>query len=219
MISYIDSTANITADNLHGFFVGWCNPPTPETHLRLLENSDHIVLAIDIETGNVVGFITAISDGILSAYIPFLEVLPDYQKQGIGSELMHRMLKKADVTAKKVKEQGLQKVGLLGTGFTMEQDFYKVRLKTHGIDVIIPDEAQRQSVHDIIYNELCLGEIKQSSKGKFRGVIENLASSGAEGIILGCTEIPLIVKQKEYDIPLFDTTRIHAVAAVEYAIG
>jgi aspartate racemase len=124
----------------------------------------------------------------------------------------------ADVTARKIKEQGLQRVGLLGTKFTMEQDFYKGRLKNHGIDVIIPDEAQRQTVHDIIYNELCLGMIKQSSKDKFREVIENLASRGARGIILGCTEIPLIVKQKDYDIPLFDTTMIHAVAAVEYAI-
>ncbi len=125
----------------------------------------------------------------------------------------------ADVTAEKVKEQGLRKVGLLGTRFTMEQDFYKGRLKKHGIDVIIPDEAQRQTVHDTIYNELCLGKIKQSSKDKFREVIEILASRGAEGIILGCTEIPLIVKQKGYDIPVFDTTRIHAVTAVEYAIS
>jgi len=125
----------------------------------------------------------------------------------------------ADVTAEKIKEQGLQKVGLLGTKFTMEQDFYKGRLKTYGIDVIIPDEAQRQAVHDIIYNELCLGMVKEESKKRFREIIENLVSRGAEGIILGCTEIPLLVKQEDYDIPLFDTTRIHAVTAVEYAIG
>jgi aspartate racemase len=141
--------------------------------------------------------------------------MADDVQNAIKIPLMHI----ADVTAEKVKEQGLQKVGLLGTRFTMEQDFYKGRLKRHGIDVIIPDEAQRQTVHDIIYNELCLGEIKPSSKDKLREVIENLASRGAEGIILGCTEIPLIVKQKEYDIPLFDTTMIHAVAAVEYAIS
>lgn len=94
MISYIDSIVNITADNLYGFFVGWPNPPSPETHLKLLANSDKIVLAVDDETGNVVGFITAISDGILSAYIPFLEVLPAYRRKGIGQELVRRMLEK-----------------------------------------------------------------------------------------------------------------------------
>jgi aspartate racemase len=125
----------------------------------------------------------------------------------------------ADATAKEIKKQGLSNVGLLGTRFTMEQDFYKGRLKRHDIDVIIPDEAQRRTVHDVIYNELCLGVIKRTSRDKFRKVIENLASRGAEGIILGCTEIPLLVKQKDYDIPLFDTTMIHAVAAVEYAIS
>jgi len=94
MISYIDSLRNITTKNLFGFFMGWPNPPSPETHLKLLNNSDKIVLAIDDETGNVVGFITAISDGFLSAYVPFLEVLPAYRGQGIGQELTRRMLKK-----------------------------------------------------------------------------------------------------------------------------
>ncbi len=94
MITYIDSVEGITANQLHGFFVGWPNPPSPETHLKLLSNSDHIVLAIDDETAQVVGFITAISDGVLSAYIPFLEVLPPYQGRGIGQELVQRMLEK-----------------------------------------------------------------------------------------------------------------------------
>lgn len=94
MIFYIDSAETITADKLHGFFVGWPNPPSPETHLKLLVNSDHIVLAVDDKTGNVVGFITAITDGILSAYIPLLEALPAYQGQGIGSELIRLMLDK-----------------------------------------------------------------------------------------------------------------------------
>jgi len=92
MIRYTDSIADVGPGNLRGFFVGWPNPPSPETHLRLLENSDHIVLAIDDETGNVVGFITAISDGVLCAYIPLLEVLPDHKGQGIGRELTRRML-------------------------------------------------------------------------------------------------------------------------------
>lgn len=137
----------------------------------------------------------------------------DVQKQ-INIPLLHIV----DVTAENINKQGLRKVGLLGTKFTMEQDFYKGRLKEHGIDVIIPDEAQRQMVHDVIYNELCLGEIKQASKDIFKEIIASLVSGGAEGIILGCTEIPLLVKQEDYDISMFDTTRIHAVSAVEYAL-
>lgn len=94
MISYTDSLVGISAGNLGGFFVGWPNPPTPEIHLKLLENSELIVLALDEETGNAVGFITAISDGVLSAYIPLLEVLPAYRGKGIGQELVRRMLAK-----------------------------------------------------------------------------------------------------------------------------
>jgi len=94
MISYTDSIKGITANKLRGFFVGWPNPPSPEIHLRLLANSYKVVLAIDDKTDNVVGFITAISDGVLSAYIPLLEVLPAYQGQGIGQELTRRMLEK-----------------------------------------------------------------------------------------------------------------------------
>lgn len=94
MIVYRDSVERITPDQLRGFFVGWPKPPSPETHLKILKNSDHIVLAIDDEGGNVVGFITAISDGVLSAYIPLLEVLKSYQRQGIGTELVRRMMEK-----------------------------------------------------------------------------------------------------------------------------
>jgi ribosomal protein S18 acetylase RimI-like enzyme len=94
MITYRDSLQNISTSNLHGFFVGWPNPPSPETLLRLLKNSNHFVLAEDEETGHIGGFITAISDDVLSAYIPFLEVLPAYQGKGIGRELARRMLKK-----------------------------------------------------------------------------------------------------------------------------
>lgn len=94
MISYIDSAKNITEDKLEGFFEGWTNSPSPKTHLKLLKNSDKVVLAIDDKKRKVVGFVTAISDEILSAYIPFLEVLPEYRGKGIGEELMRRMLKK-----------------------------------------------------------------------------------------------------------------------------
>jgi len=92
MIKYFESTAGITADQLQGFFVGWPNPPSPETHRRILDNSAHIVLAFDEDREQVVGFVNAISDNVLSAYIPLLEVLPEYQRQGIGRELMQRML-------------------------------------------------------------------------------------------------------------------------------
>ena len=94
MISFTDSIEGITPDRLDGFFVGWPNPPSPETHMELLTNSYHLVLAVDDETGSVVGFVTAISDGVLAAFIPLLEVLPAYQGQGIGTELMRRMLEK-----------------------------------------------------------------------------------------------------------------------------
>lgn len=125
----------------------------------------------------------------------------------------------ADATAEKIKEQGLKRVGLLGTRFTMEEDFYKGRLgEKHGIEVIIPDKGERLIVHDIIYKELCLGEIRDLSKEKFKKIIKNLTANGAEGIVLGCTEIPLLVKQEDCEVPLFDTTRIHARFAVEYAL-
>ena len=125
----------------------------------------------------------------------------------------------ADVTAAKIKEKGHSTVGLLGTRFTMEKEFYKGRLKNdHGIDVIIPDEEERAAIHTILYDELCLGDIKAASKETFKGIIANLEQRGAEGIILGCTEIPLIVKQEDYTIFLYDTTTLHAEAAVSFAL-
>jgi ribosomal protein S18 acetylase RimI-like enzyme len=94
MIGYVDTMATITPEQLHGFFVGWPNPPSPETHLKLLAGSDDIVLAVDQASGNVVGFVTAITDGVLSAFIPHLEVLPSYQGRGIGRELVRRIVEK-----------------------------------------------------------------------------------------------------------------------------
>jgi aspartate racemase len=124
-----------------------------------------------------------------------------------------------DVTASKIKEKGQRIVGLLGTRFTMEQDFYKGRLKEkHGIDVLIPEEEERIAIHTILYDELCLGSIKTESREKFKTIIANLESRGAEGIVLGCTEIPLIVKQEDYAIFLYDTTTLHAQAAVDFAL-
>jgi len=124
-----------------------------------------------------------------------------------------------DVTAEAIKRNGQTRVGLLGTKFTMEQKFYKGRLKDkHGLDVLIPSPEERQMVHDILYSELCLGEIKEQSRGEFKRVIHNLVDRGAQGVILGCTEIPLIVSQDDYDIPVYDTTQLHAQAAVDFAL-
>ncbi len=125
----------------------------------------------------------------------------------------------SDATAQSIQEHGLNKVGLLGTRFTMEQDFYKTRLSDkYGLDVIIPGNDDIDIVHKIIYDELCLGKIVESSKKEFLRIIENLVKNGAEGIILGCTEIPLLVKQADVSVPVFDTTNIHAERAVLEAI-
>lgn len=126
----------------------------------------------------------------------------------------------ADATAEQIKARGLKKVGLLGTKFTMEDDFYKGRLSDkHGIEVIIPDEHERQVINQIIFDELCTGQVKQDSKENFRRIMQNLAGNGAEGIILGCTEICLLVGQQDAEIPLFDTTTIHATAAGRFALN
>ncbi len=125
-----------------------------------------------------------------------------------------------DVTADAIKASGQTRVGLLGTRFTMEQDFYKGRLKDkHGLEVLIPEAEERRLVHEILYSELCMGEIKERSKEKFKDVIHNLVDRGAQGVILGCTEIPLIVSQDDYAIPLYDTTMLHARAAVDFALA
>jgi aspartate racemase len=125
----------------------------------------------------------------------------------------------ADATAERIIEMGLRKLGLLGTNFTMEEDFYKKRLKEkYNIDVIIPPENHRRIIDNVIYGELCLGIVAQSSKEKFVEVITRLISNGADGVILGCTEIPLLISQEDVEIPLFDTTSIHSKSAVEFAL-
>ncbi|MBA7503273.1 L-aspartate/glutamate-specific racemase [subsurface metagenome] len=137
----------------------------------------------------------------------------------VESSINIPLLHIADATAEKIKGKGFKKVGLLGTKFTMVEDFYKGRLiDKHAIEVIIPNSEEMQIIHDIIFNELCLGEIKETSKEQYKKIIINLAEKGAEGVILGCTEIPLLIKQEDVEVPLFDTTRIHAEFAVDYAI-
>jgi aspartate racemase len=125
-----------------------------------------------------------------------------------------------DATAQEIARQGLQKVGLLGTQFSMEAPFYTGRLRDHfGLDVIVPDESERASVHRIIYEELCRGEVLADSRTTYLRVIEQLVRQGAEGIILGCTEIGMLVSAGDFSVPCFDTTRIHAHSAVDRALG
>lgn len=126
----------------------------------------------------------------------------------------------ADATAQRIRQSGVKRVGLLATAFTMEQDFYKGRLQQeYGIDVLVPAAAQRKVVHDIIYQELCLGVIREESRAQYREIIAQLVADGAEAIILGCTEITLLVKPEDATVPLFDTTLIHAQDAVQLALS
>ena len=126
----------------------------------------------------------------------------------------------ADATAHVIKDKGVQRVGLLGTRFTMEEHFYRGRLvEKHGLDVTIPNETERAVVHRIIYDELCRGDVRPSSQKQYREIMDHLVKEGAEAIILGCTEIGLLVHDEDSTVPLFDTTRIHAVAAVDYALA
>ncbi|MEC3631869.1 aspartate/glutamate racemase family protein [Bacillus velezensis] len=125
----------------------------------------------------------------------------------------------ADATAEQIIRQDIRSIGLLGTKYTMEQDFYKSRIASHDINVIVPDDDERELINNIIYQELCLGEIKQSSKNIYKKIINNLVDRGAEGIILGCTEIGLLVKAEDSKVPLFDTTLIHAQKAVNKSLS
>lgn len=126
----------------------------------------------------------------------------------------------ADATAMRIKGQGIQTVGLLGTRFTMEQAFYKGRLQdTHGLEVVIPPEKDREIVHQIIFNELCLGKVTDRSRRQFLTIIEHLRQSGAQVVIEGCTEIGMLIDQTHTDIPLLDTTVIHAEAAVDRSLA
>ncbi|HGH7176069.1 TPA: aspartate/glutamate racemase family protein [Bacillus wiedmannii] len=124
----------------------------------------------------------------------------------------------ADATAKEIKRKDIQKVGLLGTKYTMEQDFYKLRIEENHIKVMIPSEKDRDKINEVIYKELCLGKITSQSREYYKRVIEELVKEGAQGIILGCTEIGLLIKQEDVLVPIFDTTHIHAVEAVNFAL-
>jgi aspartate racemase len=126
----------------------------------------------------------------------------------------------ADATANRIVADKIKKVGLLGTAYTMEQDFYKDRLaEKFGLEVVIPDEADRAVIHDIIFQELCLGTVNENSKKRYQDIICSLINKGVEAVILGCTEITMLISQEDCTIPVYDTTRLHAEAAVDFALG
>lgn len=136
-------------------------------------------------------------------------------EQAVSIPLLHI----ADATASVLKAAGVTSVGLLGTRFTMEQGFYRERLEQQGISVLIPDESQRERVHTVIYDELCLGQIKDDSRQAYLDIVDSLAERGAQGVILGCTEIGLLIQAADTEVPLYDTTRIHAEQAVRFALS
>ena len=125
----------------------------------------------------------------------------------------------ADTTAAAVRGDGRDRVGLLATAYTMEQDFYTGRLREHGIDVLVPDADDRRIVHDVIYEELCRGIVNNVSRVEYRRIMASLADRGAQGILLGCTEIDLLVGPQDSPVPVYDTTRLHAARAVELSVA
>lgn len=139
----------------------------------------------------------------------------DIEKE-VGLPVLHI----ADATGQKVREKGLHTVALLGTKYTMEQPFYRERLKKYDVQVVTPTEKERDYINTVIFDELCANRIENASKEGFLQIINRLVKEeGAEGVILGCTEIPLLIKQEDVDIPVFDTTAIHSEAAVKYSLG
>ena len=133
---------------------------------------------------------------------------------GVSIPLLHI----GDATADAIKKAGVRNVGLLGTRFTMDQEFYRGRLETHGLSVVLPSSEDRKLVNRVIYDELCLGEVRDDSRSEYRRIIADMIESGAEGIILGCTEIGMLISAADAPVPTFDTTLIHAEAAAEYAL-
>jgi len=144
-----------------------------------------------------------------------MHLMADDVAAAIGVPLLHVV----DPTASAITKAGLKRVGLLGTAFTMEKAFYRDRLDAAGLDILIPDAADRREVHRVIYEELVAGKIEEASRAAYREVIARLVERGAEAIVLGCTEIMLLVDQSDSAVPLFDTTSLHAQAAVDLALG
>ncbi len=158
--------------------------------------------------------VSAKAEFIVIATNTMHKLAPDIVKE-VDVPLLHI----ADATAEEIKKNNFNKVALLGTRFTMEGKFYRDKLENeHNIEVIVPDLKDRKYIHSVIYSELCLGEIKKESRKKFEHIIDKLKKKGAQGVILGCTEIPLLIKQETSPLPIFDTSTIHAKAAVNFAL-
>lgn len=154
------------------------------------------------------------ADGLVLCTNTMHKVAPQIEA-AVNIPLLHI----ADPTAGAIKAAGLSTIGLLGTRFTMEQDFYRARLEQrHGLRVLVPDQADRDTVHRVIYEELCLGQISGASREAYQAIIGRLVAEGAQAVILGCTEISLLVGPRDVDIPLFDTTHLHAVHSAEWAL-
>lgn len=138
----------------------------------------------------------------------------DAVEAALGVPLVHIV----DATARRVVAAGLTRVGLLGTRFTMEMDFYRDRMRRHGVEVVVPDEPERTLVHDVIYQELTRNQVESSSRDAYRRIMAGLADRGAEGIVLGCTEITLLVGPEDSPVPVFDSTRVHVETALDLAL-
>lgn len=143
-----------------------------------------------------------------------MHIVADQVQAAVGIPLLHL----ADATAYAVRRAGVERVGLLGTAFTTEQAFYRNRLASHGIEVLVPDAGERSLVHRVIYDELCQGVARVESRTAYRSVIAGLVERGAQGIVLGCTEIELLVRAEDAAVPLFPTTRLHVEAALDAAL-
>ncbi len=170
------------------------------------------------EMGLILGDIAEVleragADFLVIATNTMHKLFPEVQRR-VKIPLLHI----ADATAEKIKERGLRRVGLLGTKFTMEMDFYRERLARHGIDILVPPAREREYINRVIYEELVKGILREESRRRFLEIIKALEENGAEGIVLGCTEIPLLIKQEHTELPLFNTTEIHARAAVDLAL-
>ncbi|WP_226527078.1 aspartate/glutamate racemase family protein [Metabacillus niabensis] len=172
----------------------------------------------DIATKRMIEVAKIVEDGgadLIAICTNTMHLMANEVQEAIEVPLIHIV----DCVVEEIKAKKISKVGLLGTRFTMEQSFYKERLITNDIDVIIPEEEDRQTVHDVIFGELCKGIMNETSKEAYLTIINKLVESGAEGIILGCTEIPLLIQQNDTCIPLFDTTAIHANKMVQKALA
>jgi aspartate racemase len=183
--------------------------------IELLQSQDRWEEAAEVLAASARQVQAAGADFLLIATNTMHKVYPQIQA-ALEIPVVHI----ADATAHKIREAGLERIGLLGTIYTMQQDFYKGRLQEqYGLDIIVPGESDQRQVDQVIFEELVLGIIREESREMFSQVIQGLIGMGAQGIILGCTEIPLIVNPEDFDVPIFDTTYIHAETAVDIALN